>query len=70
MLFIFLITGIDSHNNAAEGVNVIIRKITNGNRSDNDANSHKVLMSVKETLQGLNFHDYALEYLGNFTSKL
>ncbi len=51
MLFIFLITGTDSHNNTAERAirpNVVIRKITNGHRSENGAYSHKVLMSIKE----------------------
>ncbi len=75
MLFTFLITGTDSHNNTAERAirpNVIIRKITNGHRTIHGADSHKILMSVKETcrLRGLNFHDYSLEYLGDFTSKL
>ncbi len=75
MLFTFLITGTDSHNNTAERAirpNVIIRKITNGHRSESGAYSHKVLMSVKETcrVRGLNFHDYSLEYLSNLTSKL
>jgi len=75
MLFTFLVTGTDSHNNTAERAirpNVIIRKITNGHRSENGAYSHKVLMSVKETcrVRGLNFHDYSLEYLSNVTSKL
>lgn len=75
MLFTFLITGTDSHNNAAERAirpNVIIRKITNGHRTIHGADSHKILMSVKETcrLRGLNFHDYSLEYLINVTSKL
>ena len=75
MLFTFLITGTDSHNNTAERAirpNVIIRKITNGHRTIHGADSHKILMSVKETcrLRGLNFHDYSLEYLVDFTSKL
>jgi hypothetical protein len=75
MLFTFLITVTDSHNNTAERAirpNVIIRKITNGHRSESGAYSHKVLMSVKETcrVRGLNFHDYSLEYLSNVTSKL
>jgi len=75
MLFTFLVTGTDSHNNTAERAirpNVIIRKITNGHRSESGAYSHKVLMSIKETcrVRGLNFHDYSLEYLGDFTSKL
>lgn len=74
MLFTFLVTGTDSHNNTAERAirpNVIIRKITNGHRSESGAYSHKVLMSVRETcrIRGLNFHDYSLEYLSNVTSK-
>ena len=75
MLFTFLITGTDFHNNTAERAirpNVIIRKITNGHRTIHGADSHKILMSVKETcrLRGLNFHDYSLEYLVDITSKL
>ena len=75
MLFTFLVTGIDPYNNTAEQAirpNVIIRKITNRHRSNNGAYSHKVLMSIKETcrMSGLNFHNYSLEYLENFTSKL
>jgi len=74
MFFTFLVTGTDSHNNTAERAirpNVIIRKITNGHRSESGAYSHKVLMSIKETcrMRGLNFHDYSLEYLSNVTSK-
>ena len=74
MLFTFLVTGTDSHNNTAERAirpNVIIRKITNGHRSESGAYSHKVLMSIKETckVRNLNFHDYSLEYLINVTSK-
>jgi hypothetical protein len=74
MLFTFLDTKTDYHNNAAERAirpNVIIRKITNGHRSENGAYSHKILMSVKETcrLRGLNFYDYSLEYLGRMASK-
>jgi len=75
MLFTFLITNTDYHNNAAERAirpNVIIRKITNGHRSESGAHSHKVLMSVKETcrVRELNFYDYSLGYLSNVTSKL
>ncbi len=75
MLFTFLQTGTDYHNNTAERAirpNVIIRKITNGHRSKVGADSHKILMSIKETcrMRELNFHDYALEYLRNSTSKL
>ncbi len=74
MLFTFLQTGTDYHNNTAERAirpNVIIRKITNGHRSKVGADSHKILMSINATCQmrGLNFHDYALEYLRNSTSK-
>ncbi len=73
-LFTFLQTGTDYHNNTAERAirpNVIIRKITNGHRSKAGADSHKILMSIKETcrMRGLNFHDYVLEYLRNSTSK-
>lgn len=74
MLFTFLDGTTDYHNNAAERAirpNVIIRKITNGHRSENGAHSHKILMSVRETcrMRGLNFYDYALEYLGRIASK-
>jgi len=74
MLFTFLETKTDYHNNAAERAirpNVVIRKITNGHRSENGACAHKILMSVKETCRsrGLNFYDYSLEYLGNVASK-
>ena len=75
MLFTFLVTGTDFHNNTAERAirpNVIIRKITNGHRTIHGADSHKVLMSVRETcrVRELNFFDYSLEYLSNATSKL
>jgi len=74
MLFTFLDGTTDYHNNAAERAirpNVVIRKITNGHRSENGAYSHKILMSVKETcrLRGQNWYHYSLEYLGNITSK-
>ncbi len=52
MLFTFLQTGTDYHNNMAERAirpNVIIRKITNSHRSKAGADSHKILMSIKET---------------------
>ncbi|MDI1496267.1 MAG: Transposase [Cenarchaeum symbiont of Oopsacas minuta] len=39
MLFTFLKTGTDSHNNTAEKPNVVIRKITNGHRTDDGATS-------------------------------
>ncbi len=75
MLFTFLITNTDYHNNTAKRAirpNVIIRKITNGHRSESGAMSHKVLMNVKETcrVRGLNFYDYSLGYLSNAISKL
>lgn len=76
MLFTFLEIddNIEWHNNAAERAirpNVIIRKITNGHRTEGGAVSHKILMSVKETcrMRGLNFYDYALQYLGRIASK-
>jgi len=74
MLFTFLDAKTDYHNNAAERAirpNVIIRKITNGHRSEDGACAHKILMSIRETCRsrGLNFYDYSLEYLGNVTSK-
>jgi len=74
MLFTFLDTKTDYHNNTAERAirpNVIIRKITNGHRTESGAASHKILMSIRETcrLRGLSFYDYALEYLGGIASK-
>ncbi len=68
MLFTFLITGTDSHNNTAERAirpNVIIRKITNGHRTIHGADSHKILMSVKETcrLRELNFHKVIIKII-------
>jgi transposase len=69
MLFTFLEEeGIDWNNNAAERAlrpSVVIRKITYGNRSDEGARAHAVLMSVRETcnLRGTNFFDYAMGYL-------
>jgi transposase len=76
MLFTFLEEKrgvLDWNNNAAERAirpSVVIRKITYGNRSILGANAHKVLMSIRETcnLRGLNFYDYALDYLQNPTS--
>ncbi|MCL5067823.1 MAG: transposase, partial [Thaumarchaeota archaeon] len=77
MLFTFLEERkgiLDWNNNTAERAirpSVVIRKITYGNRSIEGANAHKVLMSIRETcnLRGLNFYDYALNYLQNPTSK-
>lgn len=74
MLFTFLETRTDYHNNSAERAirpNVIIRKITNGHRTESGAASHKILMSIRETcrMRGLNFYDYTLEYLGRIASK-
>jgi transposase len=74
MLFTFLDENTDYHNNAAERAirpNIIIRKITNGHRSENGACAHKILMSIRETCRsrGQNFYDYSLEYLGNMVSK-
>ncbi len=46
ILFTFLQTGTDYHNNTAERAirpNVIIRKITNGHRSKTGADSHKIV---------------------------
>jgi transposase len=74
MLFTFLEEdGVDWNNNASERAirpSVVIRKITYGNQSIEGANAHKVLMSIRETcnLRGLNFYDYALDYLDS-TSK-
>ena len=63
MLFTFLKTGTDWHNNTAKrGIlpNVIICKITNAHRSEDGDKAHKILISIKETcrLRNLNFHDY------------
>ncbi|MDG6921803.1 MAG: IS66 family transposase, partial [Nitrososphaerota archaeon] len=71
MLFTFLEEkGVDWNNNRAERAirpSVVIRKITYGNQSTNGADVHKVLMSISETckLRGMNFYDYALNYLNS-----
>ena len=75
MLFTFLEEdGVDWNNNAAERAlrsSVVIRKITYGNQSDEGARTHAVLMSIRETcgLRKKNFFNYAMEYLGQPTSK-
>ena len=75
MLFTFLEEkGVDWNNNAAERAlrpSVVIRKITYGNQSEEGAHAHAVLMSMKETcgLRKENFFDYAMNYLGQPTSK-
>jgi len=75
MLFTFLEKKeCDWNNNAAERAirpNVVVRKVTYGNKSLDGAKAHAVLMSIRETckLRGQNFYDYALEYLGNPASK-
>lgn len=71
----FLKIGTDWHNNTAEmdiRQNMIICKITNGHCLEDDTNTRKMLMNIKETcrIRDLNFHDHMEEYLGNFTSKL
>ena len=53
------VPGVCAHNNIAERMlrdNVILRKITFGNRSDNGVENHQVLMSIIQTarLQNLN----------------
>ena len=47
---------------------VVIRKITYGNHSNEGADAHKVLMSIRETcnLRGVNFYEYALNYESHF----
>lgn len=62
--------GVDWNNNRAERVirpSDVIRKITYGNQSANGADVHKALMSISETcrLRGMNFCDYALNYLNS-----
>lgn len=75
MLFTFLAAdGVKCHNNDAEmqiRPSVVIRKITYGNRSEDGAYAHKVLMSVQQTckLRGQNFYDYALGYLAEIASQ-
>lgn len=75
MLFTFLEKKeCDWNNNAAERAirpSVVVRKVTYGNRSMTGARAHAVLMSIRETckLRRENFYDYALDYLGNSTSK-
>jgi len=76
-LFTFLaIEGVDWNNNIAERAlrpSVIIRKITNGNRSEAGANAHAVLMSVIGTckLRQQNFAKFAMNHLSHMgtTSK-
>lgn len=69
MLFTFLEKdGIEYHNNSAERAIrpcVVIRKITSGNKTLGGARAQAVLLSIKETYsrRGVNWHDYALEYL-------
>jgi transposase len=75
MLFTFLEEkGVDWNNNRAERAirpSVVIRKMTYGNQSMNGADVHKVLMSVSETckLRGMNFYDYALDYLNSASKR-
>ena len=75
MLFTFLEEdGVDWNNNAAERAlrsSVVIRKITYGNKSDEGAHAHAVLMSIKETcgLRSENFFDYAMGYLSRPASE-
>ena len=74
MLFTFLDTGTDYHNNTAERAIrpcVILRKMTYGSRSGAGADALKKIMSVRETckLRNVNFHDYALGILSRITSK-
>jgi len=75
MLFTFLDEkGVDWNNNAAERAirpSVVIRKITYGNQSTKGADAHKVLMSISETckLRGVNFYDYALDYLSSASER-
>jgi hypothetical protein len=62
------------NNNAAERAlrsSVVIRKITYGNRSEEGARAHAVLMSIKETcrLRKENFFDNAMGYLGRPASE-
>lgn len=74
MLFTFLENECGWNNNAAERAirpSVVVRKVTYGNKSLDGAKAHAVLMTIRETcrLRGQNFHDYAMKYLGNSTSK-
>ena len=77
MLFTFLEEKkgvLDWNNNTAERAirpSVVIRKITYGNQSTNGADVHKVLMSISETckLRGVNFYDYALDYLNSASER-
>ena len=75
MLFTFLEEDeVDWNNNAAERAlrsSVVIRKITYGNQSDEGAQAHAVLMSIRETcgLRKENFFDYAMGYLSKPASE-
>ncbi len=61
---------VEPNNNRAErGIrpNVVIEKISGGNRSENGARAHEVMMSIVETykLQSLNFFEESRSYLQN-----
>ena len=63
-----VVEGLDPNNNEAErGIrpNVVKRKISGGNRSDNGALAHAVNMSIIETCkrQDLNFFEFGRKYL-------
>jgi transposase-like protein len=64
------IDDLEPDNNRAErGIrpNVVVEKISGGNRSENGARAHEVMMSIIETykLQGLNFFEEGITYLQN-----
>lgn len=64
------IDDVEPDNNRAErGIrpNVVVEKISGGNRSENGARAHEVMMSIIETykLQGLNFFEEGITYLQN-----
>jgi len=73
-LFTFMDHDVNWHNNDSERPirnNVVIRKISGGNRSKRGAKAHQVLMSVIETdnLQGVDFNNHAMDYLQEVISE-
>ena len=74
MLFTFLAARIDCHNNRAERAirpHVMLRKDSNGNRSDEGVESHQVIMSIQETCKQrkTNYWDLLVEKLTQIALK-
>lgn len=68
-MFSFLeVKGLEYHNNSAErGLrnSVVMRKITGGNRSEEGARAHEVIMSLMQSwrMQGKNFFNERMQTL-------